>query len=272
MQLYPYKRGAGDLQGATRTLSTSLLLLILAALITVFYIEFADVLLALQGASGGLLQLSLEYIGVFQYTALCAIGSAALPLLIRNDDSPNYATVIMIAGALLNIVLNYCLLVLLDMGIAGAAWATVLSMTAVCLVALRYFYSPRATIALNRSRLVFDWQDSTKIIAIGSSVLVMHLYTGFVIAIHNALFVQYGNNLSLSAYAIVGYLMSLYYMLSEGIGAGVQPLLSYFHGRGQMHKIRQLANPSLVCNHRVRHRFLPITQQFTQHVYSVVQR
>jgi len=235
-----YKRGAGDLQGATRTLSTSLLLLLLAALITVFYIEFANILLALQGASGGLLQRSLEYINVFQYTALSAIGSATLPLLIRNDDSPNYATVVMIGGALLNIVLNYCLLVVLDMGIAGAAWATVVSMTAVCLVALRYFYSTRATITLSRSRLIFDWHDSTKIIAIGSSVLVMHLYAGFVIAIHNALFVQYGNTISLSAYAIVGYLMSLYYMLAEGIGGGIQPLLSYFHGRGQRHKIRQL--------------------------------
>ena len=235
-----YKRGTGDPQGAVRALSTSLLLLLLAALVTVFYMEFASVFLTLQGASGTLLQMSLDYISVFQYTALSAIASAALPLLIRNDDSPNFATVIMIAGALLNVVLNYCLLVLLDMGITGAAWATVLSMTAVCLVALKYFYSARATIALNRTALVFDRDDGAKIIAIGSSVLVMHLYAGFVIAIHNALFVQYGNNISLSAYAIVGYLMSLYYMLAEGIGGGIQPLLSYFQGRAQMHKIRQL--------------------------------
>ena len=64
-----YKRGTGDSKGATRTLSTSLLLLLLAALITVFYLEFANVLLALQGASGGLLQLSLEYINFPVYSA-----------------------------------------------------------------------------------------------------------------------------------------------------------------------------------------------------------
>ncbi|MGB1239207.1 MAG: MATE family efflux transporter, partial [Pseudomonadales bacterium] len=238
--LVSFSRGAEDLPRAARALYTGVILLVVAALLSALYIEYSTFFLRLQGASGELLQLAQVYIEVFQYTAFFAIASAALPLLMRNDDSPNLATWLMVAGALLNAVLNYWLLVVLELGIAGAAWATVLSMAVATVAALGYFCSGRATVSLRASGAVFSVADAQQVLAIGSSVLVMHLYAGFVIAVHNALFVQYGNMFSVSAYAVVGYLMSLYYMLSEGVGGGVQPLISYYHGRGDRATNREL--------------------------------
>ncbi|MFP2770077.1 MATE family efflux transporter [Oceanisphaera sp. KMM 10153] len=77
-----------------------------------------------------------------------------------------------------------------------------------------------------------------KILVLGSSCLVMYLYTGLVVAIHNRLFMEYGSSMSVAAYAIVGYLMTLYYLLAEGISEGMQPPVSYFHGESAHGKIR----------------------------------
>ena len=73
--------------------------------------------------------------------------------------------------------------------------------------------------------------------SLGSSVLIMYLYASFVVALHNYQFMQYGTELTVSAFAIVGYMMTLYYLVAEGIAEGMQPPVSYYYGAKQPQNI-----------------------------------
>ena len=68
----------------------------------------------------------------------------------------------------------------------------------------------------------------------------MYLYTSFVFALHNRLFMEYGSPITVGAFAIVGYLMVLYYFVAEGLGEGMQPPVSYFFGAKQTENIKKV--------------------------------
>lgn len=136
----------------------------------------------------------------------------------------------MIVGASLNIVLDYVLIGVYGLGLQGAAIATIIAQSCVCLLGLGYF-TLRSTALLPLQQAKFSYKLLGQISLLGSSSLVMYLYTSFVFALHNRLFMEYGGTITVGAFAIVGYLMALYYLIAEGIGEGVQPPASYFMAR-----------------------------------------
>lgn len=197
-------------------------------------------LLLAQGAEDQALILAQHYISPFVWTAVITILASALPILVRNDESPNIATALMVSGACMNIVLDYLLIVQFDMGLKGAALATVCAQLSVCIGGFVYFLSSRAQLKLSAYRPSFNTRLAGKILLLGSSSFVMYIYTSFVFALHNRLFMEYGTSITVAAFAIVGYLMVLYYFIAEGIGEGMQPPVSFFLGAAQPHNIKKM--------------------------------
>jgi|UniRef100_A6VZK7 putative MATE family efflux protein len=229
-------RGENNLPATQATLVTSLCLIILIGLLaTVVFIAFGQTLLNLQGATGVTLELSWSYVQTMSFGALISIGASAMPMLVRNDDSPNRATVFIVAGALTNIVLDYIFLGYLDMGLRGAAIATLIAQSITCILCLRYFTSSKAKTKLALKQL--DKAIAIRIVQLGSSNLVMFIYFSFVMAFHNLQFMTYGNTTQLAAFAIVGYLASCYYFFAEGLVSGLQPPVSYYLGAKQYNRI-----------------------------------
>ncbi|WP_394147977.1 MATE family efflux transporter [Shewanella atlantica] len=197
-------------------------------------------LLLAQGAEDQALLLAQDYISPFVWTAVITILASALPILVRNDESPNIATTLMVIGACTNIVLDYLFIVQFDMGLKGAALATVSAQLSVCLGGIAYFLSGRSQLRLSAYGPDFNSRLSGRILLLGSSSFVMYIYTSFVFALHNRLFMEYGSSITVAAFAIVGYLMVLYYFIAEGIGEGMQPPVSFFLGAAQPHNIKKM--------------------------------
>ncbi len=197
-------------------------------------------LLLAQGAEGQVLVLAQDYLSPFVWTAAITILASALPILIRNDESPNIATALMVTGACMNIVLDYLLIVQFDMGLKGAALATVCAQLSVCVGGFAYFLSTKTQLKLSAHRPSFNTKLAARILLLGSSSFVMYIYTSFVFALHNRLFMEYGTSITVAAFAIVGYLMVLYYFIAEGIGEGMQPPVSFFLGAAQPHNIKKM--------------------------------
>ncbi|NVK72415.1 MAG: MATE family efflux transporter [Oceanospirillaceae bacterium] len=229
-------RGENNLSATQATLVTSLCLIVLIGLLaTVVFIAFGQTLLNLQGATGVTLDMSWSYVQTMSFGALISIGASAMPMLVRNDDSPNRATVFIVAGALANIVLDYIFLAYLDMGLRGAAIATLIAQFFTCVLCLRYFMSSKAKTKLAIKQL--DKAIAIRIVQLGSSNLVMFIYFSFVMAFHNLQFMAYGNTTQLAAFAIVGYVASCYYFFAEGLVSGLQPPVSYYLGAKQYKRI-----------------------------------
>lgn len=229
-------RGKNDLGATQATLVTSLCLMVLIGLFaTGVFIVFGQRLLHMQGATGVTLNMSWNYVQTMSFGALISVGASAMPMLVRNDNSPNLATIFIVVGALANIVLDYIFLGYLDMGLKGAAIATIMAQLVSCVLCLRYFVSAKAKTKLRIKQL--DKTIAIRIVQLGASNLVMFVYFSFVMAFHNMQFMAYGDTTQLAAFAIVGYLASCYYFFAEGLVSGLQPPVSYYLGAKQYKRI-----------------------------------
>ncbi|MBY8035802.1 MATE family efflux transporter [Vibrio fluvialis] len=235
------KQGEKDLHSAKRILATGLLTLVmLAPIVATVLWFFADDFLRWQGAQGRTFELGMQYLQILIIGCVFTLGSIAMPFLLRNDDSPNLATLLMVVGALCNIVLDYVLIAWLQWELTGAAIATAISQLIVTGLGFSYFFSKRAKLRLTRACLTMEWRYLPKIFAIGVSSFFMYAYGSTMVALHNSLIIQYGNAVMVGAYAILGYIVTVYYLTVEGIANGMQPLASFNHGARQYNNIRRL--------------------------------
>ncbi|PSU20750.1 MATE family efflux transporter [Photobacterium kishitanii] len=224
-------RGENNPQHAQRALDHAVLLIAAVSVIAlVLFVHFGETLLTIQGANHTIKALALQYVQSFGWAAFITIFAGAIPMLIRNDDSPKIATGLLIAGALTNIALDYLFIGIFKWQLQGAAIATIIAQAVTVIGGIIYFCSSYSPLRIHLTMKNIRFNHCWKIVSLGSSVLIMHLYASFVVALHNYQFMQYGTELTVGAFAIVGYMMTLYYLVAEGIAEGMQPPVSYYYG------------------------------------------
>lgn len=224
-------RGQGDLPRAKAILGNGILLMLLAGLLLtaiLFYVGKPSLLL--MGATGSVYEMGSDYLFYISLAATMATAGAGLPMMVRNDERPQLATLIISTGAILNIVLDYLFIIVWQQGIAGAAIATIFAQSVTAIWSLFYFFSPKARLRLRLKDLGMRLKDSWHILATGIPSLTMFAYLSFVLAVHNKLFLIYGSVTTLAAFTIVGYIQAVYYMTAEGIANGIQPIVSFNKG------------------------------------------
>ncbi|MBW3694212.1 MATE family efflux transporter [Vibrio sp. T187] len=247
--LVSIKQGEKKSSEAKQTLATGLLMLvILAPIVATVLWFFSDDFLIMQGAEGRVLELGVQYLDILIVASVFSLGSIAIPFLLRNDDSPNLATILMIVGAVINIALDYVFIALLDWELTGAAIATGIAQMTVTLLGVGYFFSKRAKVRLTRKCLVMRTEFVPTIMTIGISSFFMYAYGSMMVALHNVLFTEYGSTLLIGAYAIIGYIVTVYYLTVEGVANGMQPLVSYNYGAKNSANIRKLLNVAMITS------------------------
>jgi len=245
--LVSIKQGENNNAEAKKVLASGLMMVaLLSPLISLLLVEFGPSLIRSQGAQDHVYELATEYLGVLTYVSPLVLASFAMPFLLRNDNSPNLATVLMVIGAIANIVLDYIFIALLDWELLGAAIATSIAQSIVALVGLAYFFSPYATLRLSLSDFGFDPAKLVNIVGTGASSLFMYAYASIMVAMHNWMFSIHGNLLVIGAYAIVGYIITVYYLTAEGIANGMQPLVSYNYGAKRTDNIMKVLKMAML--------------------------
>ncbi|QBH95151.1 MATE family efflux transporter [Limnobaculum zhutongyuii] len=228
-------RGAGDREIASSYIGQlPLLMIIPGILLSIILFLFGHKILAFQGATGKVLEYGNDFLIVVTCATPLVLGSIAAPYLMRNLNAPRLATTFMVVGALINILLDYVFIVLLEMELVGAALATVIAETTAMILALIYIFSRRSPVRVQRRHFKPRMDLSWKISKNGSSSLFMYLYLGATVVAYNFMFMRYGGAIEVAAYAVTGYLLTFYYLLSEGLAHGMQPIVSRFYGEKQI--------------------------------------
>lgn len=232
-------RGQGDLRRARTILGNGVVLMLLAGLLqTLALLYIGDPVLQLMGATGSVFDMGSDYLFYISLAATMATAGAGLPMMVRNDERPQLATLIISTGAVLNIILDYLFIIVWEQGIAGAALATIFAQSVTAIWSLAYFFSPKAKLRLKLQDLGMELKDSWNILATGLPSLTMFAYMSFVLAVHNKLFLIHGSVTTLAAFTIVGYIQAVYYMTAEGIANGIQPIVSFNKGANNNKNIR----------------------------------
>ncbi|CAI8758541.1 MATE family efflux transporter [Pseudomonas zeae] len=235
-------QGQTDLNKARQFLAHGLwLLLTLGLVVGGVVTTWGEPLLQMQGVDANVLRHSSDYLRIFGWCALLIMASLALPILVRNLGAPLLATGMLLAGALINVLLDYVFIVRMGWGLEGAAWATVLGESVSVVIGLVFLCSRASPLTLQFKDL-WVWPQGVlyrAILSSGLSSFLMYLYASFAVVLHNASLMHYGTTVHVAAYAVTGYVMTLYYLLAEGLATGMQPMVSYFHGAGHVAAIRQ---------------------------------
>lgn len=233
--------GKRDIPWAENILGNSMLLtFFFGAIFTSVWYVFADPILSLFGASPETIAYAREYMNIVMPGMFMTTVTFNLCNLIRASGYAQKSMWILAGGAVLNIVLDALFIFVLDWGIAGAAWATTISMTTSGVFSAIHFVSPKSFIRFRRHGWAPKFYIFRNILAIGISPFSMNVAGSAVVALLNMQLLRYGGDNAVAANGIANSFGPLVIMLSIGICQGMQPIAGYNYGAGLHHRLREV--------------------------------
>ena len=233
--------GKKDVNWAEKILGNSLILtFILGALFVTGGYVFMDRILTMFGASEETISYAREYMDIVLPGMFMTTVTFNLVGLIRASGYPTKSMWILVGGAVLNIILDATFIYGLDWGIAGAAWATTISMTCSAIVAILHFLQPKSFIRFRRHAWRPKGYIFRNIILIGMSPFLMNVAASGVVALLNRQLIHYGGDLAVGAYGIINTFGSLAVMLILGVCMGMQPIAGYNYGAGHPQRLKEV--------------------------------
>ncbi|AKB74903.1 Multi antimicrobial extrusion protein (Na(+)/drug antiporter), MATE family of MDR efflux pumps [Methanosarcina lacustris Z-7289] len=230
--------GKGNSKGALDIVNNAFPLCLLAgAIFTIGGLIFCKTSINLLGTSGNALNLAHEYLQIIFLGSVFMILNIALEPLVRNDGKPKLCMNILVAGIVVNVVLDYLFVMRMGMGMSGAAIATVTAFALSALMLMYYLFGSEAKLKLRVKSMRFKMGILLQILRAGLPSFVMQMSLALVLFVHNYMLLRYGSELAVSAYGIIGYVFSIFYMLFEGIALGVQPIIGFNYGAGHYERV-----------------------------------
>lgn len=237
--------GKKDVQRAARLVGNGVILMAGAGILYFALGElFLVPLLRLFGATNEVMPFARQYSEIVLVGMPFLILTNGISNLIRADGSPKYSMVCMVAGAVVNTILDPIFIFLLDWDVFGAALATILGQFLSFFLALRYLWHFR-TVELTRSCFHLELRDNLRTLYMGISSCINQIAITLVqIVLNNSLTYYgarsiYGEDIPLAACGIVMKTNAILLSIIVGISQGVQPIIGFNFGAGNYDRVRQ---------------------------------
>lgn len=237
--------GRKDTESAHKCVGTGITVSLLISLVLAAVCELAaQPLMLLFGASEQTVELAVTYFriiaGFFPFYLLLNVMNS----MIRADGSPTYAMIAMLAGAVINIILDPVFIFGLHWGIAGAAWATAIGQVASFVLCAVYFVNPKS-FRLTRKSFLPHLPVLKTMVSLGAatfvtqlSIVAVSLVCNMTLAHYGALS-KYGQDIPISVFSIQTKVYTIVLNIVTGIALGGQPILGYNYGAGKLERVRQ---------------------------------
>jgi len=225
--------GEKNKEAANNILGNALILVtIISVLVSLFGVLFLNELLILFGASANSIPYAKTFIRIILIGAVFQNIGFGLNNIIRAEGNPKMAMITMVFGAIINIILDPILIFGLNMGIQGAAIATVISQAFNTLLVLNYFTAKNSesVLKIKRVNLKLHFYIIKETFAIGMSPFSMQIASSLVVILYNKGLYAYGGDLAIAAMGIFNSISMLIFMPIFGISQGIQPIIGYNYG------------------------------------------
>lgn len=245
--------GKKDMQSADKAIGTGVTVTLLTSLllIAVGYPLKAP-LLTLFGASENSLGMAIEYLDVILAFFPFFMLSNMMNSVIRADGSPACSMASMLAGAVVNIVLDPLFIFGFHWGMAGAAWATVLGQLVSFLICVWYFFRTK-TFRLHPRSLLPDFRAFAGALKLGISSFITQMTILVIVLVSNRMLVrygavsQYGVDIPIAVMGIESKVFTVVINIVVGIVLGCQPIIGYNIGAGNYARVKRLFRSILLC-------------------------
>lgn len=230
--------GRGDKHGAEQTLGNGITFgVALSLLLMVLFLPFMDFWLKLVGASDAVLPFARDYLTVMLAGAGTNVMSNAIIGFVRAEGNARVAMTGMIVASALNIFLDWIFIVVLQMGVRGAAVATVISMGVSVIYVLVYYVTGDSYLKIRARNLLPDFKILKQIFVIGIASFVQTTAGSLSAMMIMRMAVAYGGDIAIAAFLIIQRVMWFSMMPSMVIGQGMQPVLGYNYGARRYHLV-----------------------------------
>jgi len=208
---------------------------------------FLDPLLQFFGATEITLPYARSYMGLLLWFIPADFLAMGTNNSLRAEGNPRISMYILIAGAILNITLDYLFIFPLQMGIYGAALATGISKTVSAFWIILHFRIGRhRSLTLHIKNLRLKWHLIRPLVTIGLSPFIMQLVASLIVVLLNKQLLHYSGELAVGAMGAMFSIMMMLNMPVWGLIQGVQPIIGFNYGAGNFRRVHQALNASLI--------------------------
>ena len=233
--------GQKNYQAANKVLGNVVSLNIIIGLIFMaFALIFIDPILYFFGASADTLPYAREYMQIILYGNIITHLYFGLNAAMRASGSPKKAMALTIFTVVFNTILDPIFIFVFDMGIAGAAWATVLAQTVAMIVVLHHFNNRQRAFHFEKGIVRLDRRVAKDSLAIGLGPFLMNAAACIVTLFINQQLQRYSGDLGIGAYGISNRFIFMFIMICMGLNQGMQPIAGYNYGARQYSRVKEV--------------------------------
>ena len=229
--LVAIKLGEKDYRSANDVLANVILLnVLLGALVMAVGLYWLDPILYAFGASDVTITYAREYMEIILWGNILTHIYYGLNSMLRSIGHPKIAMYATIVAVVTNIILDPLFIFVLDMGVRGAALATMISQLVSVIIELVIFLNPKEVIYFHRGIWRLKRDITMRALGIGTAPFLMHMAACFVVIVLNNQLKRYGGDMAIATYGIANRFMFFFAMVVMGLNQGMQPIVGYNYG------------------------------------------
>lgn len=244
-------QGQGDMKKSNQVIGNSISMVLgISLILVILFTLFSEPLLWLLGGTKQNIEYARTYLHIILFGFPFFMFTSAMSSVIRANGSPSYSMFATIIGCIINMILDPIAIFVLKMGIAGAAYATIIGQMITALCCFCYF---KKNVKLYKSDFLLDGNIFKKAIPLGLSSFFTQAFIIIITAVINNALVKYG---AMSKFGedipltVVGIIMKVYQIVISfvvGIAAGIQPIIGYNYGAQLFERVRKIFKTMLMA-------------------------
>ena len=228
-------KAANKVLGNVVTLNTIIGLVFMAIALI-----FIDPILYFFGASENTLPYAKEYISIILVGNVITHLYFGLNAAMRSSGNPKKAMALTIFTVIFNTILDPIFIFVFDMGIAGAAWATVIAQTVAMILVIRHFSDRSRAFHFEKGLFKLDMRVAKDSLVIGMGPFLMNAAACLVTLFINQQLRDYSGDLGIGAYGICNRFIFMFIMICMGLNQGMQPIAGYNYGAKQYSRVKEV--------------------------------
>lgn len=231
--------GTGNNRSAEKTLGNCFTaLLLISAILTAMLLVFNRTFLMAFGASENTIRYAVDYMNIYAAGTVFVQITLGMNMFITAQGFAKTGMLSVLIGAAANIILDPIFIFGLDMGVQGAALATVLSQAMSCAWVLAFLFGKKTHLKIKKENLLLKSKVILPSLALGLSTFIMQASESVISVCFNASLLRYGGDTAVGAMTILTSVMQFAMLPLQGLGQGAQPIISYNYGAGNTERVK----------------------------------
>lgn len=240
--------GEKDYDKANRVLGNVIVMnIILSAVVMAVGLIWLDPILLAFGASENTLLYAHEYMEIILYGNILTHIYFGLNAMLRSAGHPRFSMTATIVAVSVNIILDPVFIFGMDMGVRGAALATVLSQAVAVVWQMTKFFDRNELVRFHRGIWRLNREITGRALAIGMSPFLYNIAHCFVVIIINNQLKTLGGDLAIASYGVINRLTFVFAMIVMGLNQGMQPITGYNYGARKFDRVMQSFKLTCIC-------------------------